>query len=152
MVPVAIVPVAGLPLTATGKLDRTRLGTLHASMPAEPPPEVLPASPLEQRISEIWRKVLGIERVAVTDNFFDLGGNSLHIVLVHRELCELFGCDVSIVDLFHCPTVQTVAEFVQGFRSPGISIAHINERARQQACALEEQTKRYAQLTSGNDT
>jgi SagB-type dehydrogenase family enzyme len=142
LVPAAIIPVERLPLTANGKLDRKRLGELRPTVPVdERPITAAPQSDLERRIADIWCKVLGVAEVAVTDTFFDLGGNSLHIVIVHRELRDSLGCDVSIVDLFRCPTVREIADLIQGVRTLGVSAADIAMRARQQAHILEEQAR-----------
>jgi amino acid adenylation domain-containing protein len=81
MVPNAFVVLERLPLTPNGKIDRKAL----------PPPEevqqpdgaaeddsyVAPRTPTEQAIAQIWKEVLGVARVSIYDNFFDLGGHSL---------------------------------------------------------------------------
>jgi amino acid adenylation domain-containing protein/non-ribosomal peptide synthase protein (TIGR01720 family) len=73
MVPAAIVVLAALPLTASGKVDRKAL----PAPGEEPRPLVAPRTPLEARLAEIWCQVLGLPRVSVTDSFFALGGDSI---------------------------------------------------------------------------
>ncbi|WP_449369773.1 amino acid adenylation domain-containing protein [Thiomonas sp.] len=78
MVPQHFIPLAALPLLPNGKLDRASLPAPTTTADANPgsaPP--LPETPQEQQIAAIWRELLGIERVHLTDNFFDLGGHSL---------------------------------------------------------------------------
>ena len=74
MVPTAFVPIAALPLGATGKLDRKAL----------PPPAVdgsatgVPAcTPAERALAAIWEEVLGVRDIGRNQNFFDLGGDSI---------------------------------------------------------------------------
>jgi amino acid adenylation domain-containing protein len=79
MVPQHIVLLDALPLLPNGKLDRAALPPPQHSTAA---PETLRAARLpgtaeELRIAAIWRDLLGVERVLLTDNFFDLGGHSL---------------------------------------------------------------------------
>ncbi|HVZ73436.1 MAG TPA: amino acid adenylation domain-containing protein [Polyangia bacterium] len=83
MVPSAFVVLERLPLTPNGKIDRKALPAPSAVAGAAAPVEtaddgfVAPRTPTEQVIAGIWREVLGVPRVSVFDNFFDLGGHSL---------------------------------------------------------------------------
>lgn len=78
MVPQHIVLLGALPLLPNGKLDRAALPLPQlGSAPAEAPHASLPATNAERRIAAIWCELLGVERVLLTDNFFDLGGHSL---------------------------------------------------------------------------
>jgi acyl-coenzyme A synthetase/AMP-(fatty) acid ligase len=84
LVPSAFVVLDGLPLTPNGKIDRKALPAPEdapgaAGDPAEEevPHVVEPRTPTEQAIAEIWRELLGVKRVSIYDNFFDLGGHSL---------------------------------------------------------------------------
>ncbi|MBB3905713.1 non-ribosomal peptide synthetase, partial [Methylobacterium brachythecii] len=77
MVPAHVVVLDGLPLTPNGKVDRRAL-------PAPALPEaggeagfVAPGTEAETAFAEIWAKVLGLERVGVSDDFFELGGDSI---------------------------------------------------------------------------
>jgi hypothetical protein len=77
MVPAAYVFLDELPLTPNGKVDRKALGTLEARRQAEEETYQAPRTPTESFIAELWRELLGLERVGLRDNFFDLGGHSL---------------------------------------------------------------------------
>lgn len=68
---------------------------------------------LEKTIADIWQGLLGVPRVGPDDNFFDLGGNSLLMIRVHRALGDALGIAVPIVDLFRCATVRSLAESLQ---------------------------------------
>ncbi|HKY37420.1 MAG TPA: amino acid adenylation domain-containing protein [Polyangiaceae bacterium] len=79
MVPSIYVELAALPLNHNMKIDRKALpdpaqGSLHA---AAAPAQRQPQSPSEQSMAALWRRTLGVERVGLDDNFFDLGGTSL---------------------------------------------------------------------------
>ncbi len=63
----------------------------------------------ESAVAAIWREVLGVDEVGLHDNFFDLGGHSLLVPRVHRQLQDRFATALSIVDLFRYPTVAALA-------------------------------------------
>ncbi|MEV7027109.1 acyl carrier protein, partial [Kitasatospora sp. NPDC093558] len=68
----------------------------------------------EARIAELWRRLLGVERVGREENFFDLGGHSLMMVRLHTLLRDELGHDVPVVDLFRYPTVAALAAHLSG--------------------------------------
>ncbi|MGK4005258.1 amino acid adenylation domain-containing protein [Sorangium sp. So ce1036] len=88
---------------------------------SEDAPAVAPRSPLEERLIAIWQDVLGIDRVSVHDNFFDLGGHSLLLTRLHERVRESFGSDLSITDLFARPTVIDLAAFLASSSRDGES-------------------------------
>lgn len=77
MVPVALVYLEAIPLTPTGKADRRALPAPEQAPSALHGTFLPPRTPLEAHIAEVWKEVLGVDRVGVYDNFFDLGGHSL---------------------------------------------------------------------------
>ncbi|HEY2732123.1 MAG TPA: amino acid adenylation domain-containing protein [Polyangia bacterium] len=81
MVPSAFVVLEKLPFTPNGKVDRAALPAAAAgAAPSEARDGdgfVAPRTPTERVVSEIWCTVLGVPRVSIYDNFFDLGGHSL---------------------------------------------------------------------------
>ncbi len=65
-----------------------------------------------ERIAAIWRQVLNVDAVEVSDNFFDLGGHSLLVVKVNAAMRREFACDVTLAALFRAPTVLAQAVLV----------------------------------------
>ncbi len=115
MVPSAFVRLERLPLGPTGKVDRRSLPA--PSAPVAPVREEAAAGPvtgLEEQIAAIWREVLEVERVSLTESFFDLGGHSLLMARVHSRLEKELGRKISMVELFQFPTVSTLAAHLGG--------------------------------------
>ena len=83
--PSAIVALPALPRTPNGKVDRNALPAPSSKKSAEN--FVAPQTPLEKKIAAIWSEVLDLERVGMTDNFFDLGGHSLPWVCASSTNC-----------------------------------------------------------------
>ena len=105
MVPAVFTELAGLPLTASGKLDRAALPAPDAGRPELAGGYVAPASPAQELLAGIWAQVLGVDRVGATDSFFDLGGHSLLATQVISRIRGVFGVEVALAALFDQPTV-----------------------------------------------
>ncbi|MET7370904.1 condensation domain-containing protein, partial [Streptomyces sp. NPDC005566] len=110
MVPSVFIGLDALPLTANGKIDRRALPDPEGS--AEDT-YVAPRTPTEERIAAVWSGVLGLERVGVEDNFFDLGGHSIKaIALVGALRAE--GFEAGVRDVFQHRTVAGLATALTG--------------------------------------
>jgi amino acid adenylation domain-containing protein len=107
MVPSAFVVLDAFPLTPSGKVDRKRLPLPSANRAHS---HLEPETETQRRVAEIWRSLLGVERIGVHDNFFDLGGNSLLATQSLSRLRSVFGPELSLSALFDDPTVGGVAE------------------------------------------
>ena len=115
MIPGAFVPLDAFPLTPNGKIDRkalplpdeqTRLDTGVA--------HVAPRTPLEELLARIWSDHLGLERIGIHDNFFDLGGDSLTMVRLSLEIERATGQSFPLPWIFDAPTVAGMAEILGG--------------------------------------
>jgi amino acid adenylation domain-containing protein len=111
MVPSAFVTLKRMPRMPNGKLDLNTFPGVDGFR-SKARMFVEPRTQIEQTISAIWRNVLGMDRIGVMDNFFDLGGHSLLLVRVLNRLRSSFELDISVVDLFRYPTVSSLAEYM----------------------------------------
>jgi thioesterase domain-containing protein/acyl carrier protein len=114
MVPGAFVVLSSLPLTPNGKLDRRALQPPDYSASRE---SVAPRNKDEELLLGIWRKVLGVSSIGVTDNFFDLGGHSLLAVRMMSEIRNLTGKELPLVALFQGATIEYLAKLIGGSQS-----------------------------------
>ncbi|MGJ5672512.1 MAG: amino acid adenylation domain-containing protein [Nostochopsis sp.] len=107
MVPSAIVILESLPLTPNGKIDRRALPQPEARTGIETD-IVLPRTPIEEKLAEIWAQVLRIEQIGIYDNFFELGGDSiLSIQIISRA--KVAGIELTVKQLFANPTIAQLA-------------------------------------------
>ncbi|MCD7041283.1 amino acid adenylation domain-containing protein [Pseudomonas sp. MAFF 311096] len=111
MLPSAFVPLAHLPLTANGKVDRKALPV--------PALEALnrrdfeaPVDALEQSLAALWTEVLKVEQVGRHDSFFELGGHSLLAIRL-VSLMDEAGLAVSLAELFQHASVASVAAMLR---------------------------------------
>ncbi|MFC3891215.1 amino acid adenylation domain-containing protein [Lentzea rhizosphaerae] len=112
MVPSAFVAIESIPLTANGKLDQRALPDPDQDAFARTD-YVAPRNPVEERISSVWRDVLGVDRVGVHDGFFELGGDSIRAVRLVGAL-RAGGLDVSVPEVFEHRTVSGLAAVLAG--------------------------------------
>jgi amino acid adenylation domain-containing protein len=110
MVPAMVLRVVSIPKTQSGKIDRKALPVL-AQLRATPR-EVGEGS-LEWTMLQIWEEALEISGIAVSDDFFDVGGHSLLAVKVAQRIGEAFGIACSVRDLVENPTVEQIVELLR---------------------------------------
>ncbi len=142
MQPGTFVFLAAMPLTPNGKVDRAALPAPQGERPDLRAEYVPPGDETEMAVAEVWQEVLGLERVGLHDNFFDLGGHSLLLIQIHDRLRDRFGRDLPIVDLFKHPTVGSLARHL-GEAAPAASAAAaagdaVRERAAKSRAAVRE--------------
>lgn len=110
MLPSRCLVIDEFPLTFTGKIDRSFLLTQF-------PPELatahlLPETPVEQAIFEIWSRILGHKRFGVLDHFEAVGGNSLHATSVALDMEEEFDIEIPLLELADRSTIRELSEYI----------------------------------------
>lgn len=111
MQPTYWVPLAQLPLTPGGKLDRQALPSPDASLAHSD--YQAPISPVQVQLATIWQEVLKVERIGLQDNFFDLGGHSLLATQVVVRAREQLGVELPIREVFSAEHLADLAQRVQ---------------------------------------
>ena len=105
MLPATVVVVEILPLTPNGKVDRKALPAPEATRALLETSYVAPRTPMEQRLVNIWKEVLGLEQVGVLDNFFNLGGHSLLATQVVSRVRDTLHIDLKFQHFFELPSI-----------------------------------------------
>lgn len=93
-----------------------------AARTAHPRPElstayVAPEGEVQTAICGIWADLLGLEKVGVRDNLFELGGNSLIMMQLGVRLRSLYGVSLPISELFDLPEVAQLAERIESIQA-----------------------------------
>ncbi len=119
MVPAAFVRLPALPLSPNGKVDRKALPAPVADGPARVAvaaraPVRAGGGRLEPIVAAAFGAALRLDDVPPDTSFFDLGGHSLLLVGVQRELARALGIELPMVDLFRFPSVATLAAHLGG--------------------------------------
>jgi amino acid adenylation domain-containing protein len=109
MVPSQLHCLAALPLTANGKLDRQALARA-GNTPVDAARFHVPArNDVERRLAALWEEVLGVRAIGVTDDFFDLGGQSFAAVRLMTRIGHQFGRQLSFGALLEDRTIEALA-------------------------------------------
>ncbi len=110
MVPSAVFPVASLPLTPSGKVDRRALALRTET---EKGGFVAPRTPTEEALARIWTEVLGVRRAGALDHFFELGGHSIVAAQVVARVRDAFGVELPLRALFEAPVLADLAARIE---------------------------------------
>ncbi|WP_168641709.1 amino acid adenylation domain-containing protein [Dickeya sp. CFBP 2040] len=121
MLPSVFIQLERFPLTPNSKIDRQRLPddiqAWLSDLPAESSTFV-PADepPLMLKLKSIWRSILGDIALTPESNFFDVGGTSIGMVVMHKEVRARCQRDVDIAVFFARPTLGEVYRYLADSR------------------------------------
>lgn len=108
---------------------------------------ISPKSEIERKLALLWQKLLGIDKIGIYDNIFELGGDSLLIVQLHKELVETFKTEISVVDLYKYTTITSLVKYLQeGKDKSQPSFESINERVLKKKEAMQNRRKKRSIL------
>jgi amino acid adenylation domain-containing protein len=112
MVPAIFVTLEALPLTPNGKIDRNALPEPEQGRSDSTTPYVPPRGPVEEALTEVWKELLGLDRIGVYDNFFELGGHSLFATQMLARVRDTFAVEPTLRDFLEQPTVAGLARLI----------------------------------------
>jgi acyl carrier protein len=135
MLPAAFVALDQLPLTPNGKVDRRALPAPDADLPSSDVTFVAPRTATEMLLADIWAEALGLERVGVNDDFFDLGGHSLLVFRVMARVRRAVQLHVPMNSLQKSRTIASLAEYIELLRWA----RHISDTGQDDASAIREE-------------
>ncbi|MFE1872682.1 amino acid adenylation domain-containing protein [Streptomyces sp. NPDC059496] len=111
MVPSHYIRTEAIPVTRNGKADRRALARLAGAELATT--EYVEASTeTEQALVVIWKSLLPVERLGVTDDFFVIGGHSLLALQLTSRISDHFGVSVQAATVFTHRTIAEQARFI----------------------------------------
>lgn len=108
MIPMYFIKLDKIPLNQNGKVDMKELQIPEYSSEDY----ILPRNPLEKSLEEIFREVLKLENISVTDDFFDLGGHSLKAMNLVARIKSATNATINLMDIFENSTVEKLAVLI----------------------------------------
>ena len=109
MIPAAFFILPDFPLTATGKIDRKALPTPDWDEFQKFESYAPPPTESEEKLAWLWQKALGLQKIGVHDNFFDLGGDSLIASALFVDIEREFGLRLPLSFVVENNTVRRMA-------------------------------------------
>ena len=119
MLPATIVTLDALPLLPSGKVDVAALPDPAVAQVAGAQRHAPPRNEVERKLCELWRELLGVERIGIDDDFFELGGHSLLAAQLFARLDARFHGRVPLRALFEATTVRALAARVAAHPGDG---------------------------------
>jgi amino acid adenylation domain-containing protein/thioester reductase-like protein/non-ribosomal peptide synthase protein (TIGR01720 family) len=108
MIPSFFVQIQSIPLTANGKIDNKALPAPETTLEEY----AAPTNETEAILAGIWSEVLGIEKISIDGNFFDIGGDSIKTILISSRLRK-HQLIINVSDFFLYPTIRRLAKHVK---------------------------------------
>lgn len=141
MVPTNFVVLDRFPITPNGKVDRKRLPAPLEVTDVDREDIVVPRNPLEKELAQIWEHILQVSNLGVTDNFFDLGGNSLIAVNLVSRVRSKLGVELPLMALFRSPTVADMSTVVAELQISQASEDELEEAMSNLSVLSDEEVK-----------
>lgn len=112
MLPSKYIIMNDIPITANGKIDRKYLLSVANNYNKVAPTKIIikPETDTEQKLYEVWTEILNNDDISVTENFFEMGGDSLLAIQCMSMLQERFNISVSLQDIFQIQTIREIAK------------------------------------------
>ncbi|WP_316635952.1 amino acid adenylation domain-containing protein [uncultured Flavobacterium sp.] len=108
MIPAHFILTEEMPMNANGKTDLNRLQEF--SLQHNPGVGIMaPKTEAEEIITHIWADLLERAEIDITDNFFDIGGDSLLVAVAVTDITSKMNVKVYMRDLYQYPTIQSLA-------------------------------------------
>ena len=113
MVPEYFVFLESLPINTNGKIDFSSLPDPLGHAVKNTVEYIDAESKVEKQLVEIWKEILKQEKIGVLDNFFDLGGNSIKIIMLVDTINRELNKQVNYISAFQYPNIRSFAEYLE---------------------------------------
>ena len=143
MVPTSILHLIGFPMLSNGKIDRKAL-PVPDSISSSNTIISQPKSETEKEILEIWKETLNLSAISTSDNFFNIGGNSILLIQVATRVQKKYNIELEVVKLFEYPTISSFSSFLTSNTENNNSVneEQIESRAAKMKSVLAQQKDR----------
>ena len=111
MVPNYFMRLDEMPMTASGKTDRKNLPV--PNLTTQEREYAAPETDTEQKLADIWSRLLNIDEIGRTDDFFECGGDSLIAISMLTEIETYFDVEISIKDIMEKPVLKKLAQCIE---------------------------------------
>nr|WP_269724296.1 amino acid adenylation domain-containing protein [Bacillus thuringiensis] len=115
MIPSFIIQIDQFPLTPNGKIDREALTKIKEIKQSDVNYEA-PRTDVEEVLVRVWTEVLQIEHIGISDNYYELGGDSIKSILIVSRL-QKYNLSLEVQDILQHPKIKEVSKYVKKYNS-----------------------------------
>ncbi len=119
MLPAHFVPIAQMPVTPNGKINRRALP--EPGVPHSGGASASPRTAVEAKLAAMWTSILKLDRLGIHDNFFNLGGNSLLAFQLVSRVRDQFNVELPLARVFETPTVAELSRWISDAAAKGLN-------------------------------
>ncbi|CAL2089900.1 Tyrocidine synthase 3 [Tenacibaculum sp. 190524A02b] len=145
MIPSYFAQIDEVPLTPNGKINKELLPKVELDEVRE---YVAPRNEIESKLVEIWQNLLDVEKIGVTDDFFDLGGHSLKVTQLINEVNKVLSSTVKVKEVFTNPTIAYLSEKIK--RDKIVNIPNFPPRPYYPLSSSQQRLWVLSQFEGGN--
>ncbi|UCH96003.1 MAG: SDR family NAD(P)-dependent oxidoreductase, partial [Candidatus Aminicenantes bacterium] len=114
-------------------------------------PYLAPGKPLEKKLAHIWQDFFGIDKIGITDDFFDLGGDSLKMINIISIIQKELKVTIPLKEFFDHPTIKSTARYISGAKEETfISIHPVEKREYYDTSAAQDRLYILQQWEEGS--
>ncbi|WP_205410234.1 non-ribosomal peptide synthetase [Aquimarina longa] len=135
MVPQLWIQLEEMPLTGNGKLDKKALPAPDSSE-LSTREYVAPGNETEEKLVTIWQELLGVEKIGIQDDFFELGGDSIISIRLISKINETFNQHIQLQDLFKYSNIQSFSASVLNNDTDNHKIKQLYETVESEISSL----------------
>ncbi|MFA0960205.1 amino acid adenylation domain-containing protein [Roseivirga sp. BDSF3-8] len=119
MLPTYFVEVDAMPLNPNGKVEKKALPEYGMEDMVQRN-YLAPVTDTEKRMATIWEEVLDLDKVGITDNFFEIGGDSLKLMNIVWQIEDKYNIQVPVKDFYAMPTIKELAKVIDLASAPAV--------------------------------
>ncbi|MFL6515417.1 MAG: amino acid adenylation domain-containing protein, partial [Chthoniobacterales bacterium] len=135
MLPAAFVTLEKLPLTRSGKVQRSALPAPEPVRRGSANAANIGRNIVERQVAQIWEAILQMDQIGLTDDFFEIGGHSLMAIQLMTEINAAFDIHLPLATIFRAPTIESLTQAIQTssdikLKPPGLIISRGHENVQ----------------------
>ncbi|AXG70726.1 linear gramicidin synthase subunit D [Kordia sp. SMS9] len=147
MLPSFYIEIPKLPLTVNGKIDRKKLPEVDLETKVQTE-YVAAKTTTQQQLVTIWKHVLEVPQIGITNSFFELGGHSMKAMQLVNQINAVFGSNLQMRDVFLYPTITTISK--QLFQENEIQIQPAEVKESYALSNIQQQIWVESQIAEGS--
>lgn len=93
-----------------------------------------PRTQAQKSIVSIWEYFLALDKVGIDDDFFELGGDSLILMQIHKKVQSNSDVNIPIAELYNLPTIKQLSHYIENynFKSKDKVLSEVKSRSENQ--------------------